>query len=165
MGDKEQCIECADGYNFRMGDECVSSCPMGTYESGQLCLPCDSHCQSCIGESDFCTSCSPNGSFNFLFGNSCLDSCPGGMGNNAGVCFDCEFPCSECSTGPRICTACSQEDGLVFLYGPSCTDQCPVGYIVNVELKKCEGCSNGCEVCDENDQRICIQCESSMMMY
>ena len=87
------------------------------------------------------------------------------MGNIAGVCFGCEFPCSECSTGPKICLACDQKFGDAYLYGPGCIDSCPAGYSVNEAEKKCEGCGSGCDVCDENDQRICLQCESGLMLH
>ena len=36
---------------------------------------------------------------------------------------------------------------------------------MNEAEKKCEGCGSGCDVCDENDQRICLQCESGLMMH
>ena len=31
VGDKSQCKECAPGFNFRLGLQCVQQCPFGTY--------------------------------------------------------------------------------------------------------------------------------------
>ena len=165
-GDRYECLECAAGYDLRLGQKCVTSCPIGTFQSGSRCIECDSTCLTCSGQADFCTSCSSTGTFNFLHQNKCLEnSCPPGMGNLAGVCFDCEFPCSECSTGPQICTACSQEDGIAYLYGPTCITECPVGFQVNEVEKQCEGCGAGCLRCNAQDQRICEQCEGNMLMF
>ena len=166
VGDRSTCLTCAAGYDLRLGQQCVDRCPLGTYQSGARCLPCDSTCLTCDGQADFCTSCSASGSFNYLFNNKCLeDSCPPNMGNLAGVCFDCQFPCSECSTGPKICTACSQQDGIAYLYGPSCITECPIGFQVNEKEKKCEGCGGGCLRCDPIDQRICLQCDGNLLNY
>ena len=163
-GDKYVCLTCADGYPLRMGDTCVPECPPGTFQKGDECLPCSSSCGTCEGDANHCTSCAQDSDLRFLLNNKCLTSCPPRMGNLAGVCFDCVFPCLECSTGPDICLSCSQEKGIAFLLGPSCTNQCPVGYIVNEEEKKCEGCGPGCIDCDPEDQRICLQCAEGLMM-
>ena len=76
VGDKNECLECADGYNFRLGQKCVERCPLGTYTAGSRCLPCDSTCLSCKDSADFCTACDGASAFNFLFENKCRDTCP-----------------------------------------------------------------------------------------
>ena len=164
-GDRNRCLECAEGFNFRMGDRCVERCPVGTYQSGTRCLPCDSNCAACEGSADYCIECDKNSEFYFLLDNKCLSGCPSGMGDLAGVCFDCAFPCSECSTGPLICRECSQDRGTAFLWGPTCIDACPLGYQTNLDAMKCDGCGSGCDVCDEEDQRICLQCQGDFMMF
>ena len=162
-GDRFECVECAEGYDFRIGNKCVQECPIGYYQDGINCYSCDSSCRSCSGTPDNCTSCKSQGSLPFLLGNKCIPECPSGMGNRDNVCFDCEFPCAECSSGPLVCTECSQDQGLLFLLGPTCTNECPVGYIVNEIEKKCEGCA-GCDVCDKDDQRICLECSPGLLM-
>ena len=47
VGDKNVCLTCAPGYGLRSGSLCVSECPIGTYESGTRCLPCDANCLTC----------------------------------------------------------------------------------------------------------------------
>ena len=162
VGDRRQCRECADGFNLRLGQECVQQCPFGTYQSGSRCLECDSSCLTCEGSATFCTSCDGESS---LFDNRCLDGCPPGWGRVGSECFECAFPCSECSTAPEMCTACSQADGLAFLFGPTCVQECPDGFNTNLEDKECEGCGAGCVECDAVDQRICLKCESGLMMF
>ena len=51
------------------------------------------------------------------------------------------------------------------MYGPNCVDTCPAGFITNVEDMKCEGCDPGCAVCDEVDQRICLECNFGLMLH
>ena len=36
---------------------------------------------------------------------------------------------------------------------------------MNESEKRCEGCGSGCDECDANDQRICLKCESGLMMH
>lgn len=166
VGDKYICLTCAEGYPYRYGDTCVPECPPGTFldSLGEQCLPCSSNCYTCEGNANKCTACNQDSDLRFLLGTKCLTECPPRMGNLAGVCFDCVFPCLECSTGPEVCLTCDQSKGIAFLLGPTCTNQCPVGYIVNEEERKCEGCGPGCIDCDPDDQRICLQCADGLMM-
>ena len=165
MGDKNICLTCAAGYGLRSGSLCVAECPIGTYESGTRCLPCDANCLTCQGSASQCTSCRQSGGLGFLLGSTCIDGCPPGMASQAGVCAACQYPCSQCSTGPEICTACDQSDGSLYLYGPTCIGQCPSGYNVNEAAKRCEGCSIGCARCKVGDNRVCQKCEDGLLLY
>lgn len=164
-GDKIQCVTCAAGYDLRLDRRCVEQCPIGYYQDGIRCKPCNSNCLSCEGSADSCTACDTSSDFNYLFESKCYDNCLPGMGSLAGVCFDCEFPCKECGISSTTCTECSQEKGTAFLYGPTCINECPAGFQVNMGTKRCEGCGAGCTNCDKDDNRICLECQADLLLH
>lgn len=130
-----------------------------------LCKACSDDCLTCSGSADACTSCQAESAKPFLYDSTCLESCPDYYGSSGGKCHLCEYPCETCSSGPQVCTSCSQDLKELFLYGPLCEEACPQGFITNYDTYKCEGCAPGCEICDEADQRVCVECKSGLLVH
>ena len=102
-------------------DNCVISCPTGTYSTGSNCVRvCDDSLNFLNG---FCFSACPNGLFSNGF--ACVPTCPAGQAPINGVCsgnsstgcqpgsflsgtncLPCQSPCATCVGLATICTTC-----------------------------------------------------------
>lgn len=66
-----QCLSCITSYKLFRG-QCVSACPLSTYDNGVSCEPCASGCSTC-SNSTFCLSCL---SGYYFTASSCNRLCP-----------------------------------------------------------------------------------------
>ena len=99
--DRDDCVECRNGYHLQDGYGCIETCnfgyqPVGDSDIGRTCVPCDDteNCASCPDNTALCTLCQ-NG-YN-LYNSTCLESCPenfvaaaAGSGISLGRGFSCE---------------------------------------------------------------------------
>ncbi|EFO60778.1 VSP S8 [Giardia lamblia P15] len=140
-GIKVTCSECDRNKKVSpLKDECMDSCPDGTYDKQNVCTPCHSSCASCTdATSATCTACYPGFVLNAAAGASagtCVQECTGRYAEN---CADGQCTavvggskyCSRCTTGyvpvngicisstTRAPTGCTPGDGIC----TACTDK------------------------------------------
>jgi proprotein convertase subtilisin/kexin type 5 len=109
------CITCNTGYIFVTGTSgaCVSTCPVGQYNTGSACTACDLGCAVCYGSansgtgttavSTMCTSCKNDGTDNFykvVNADACARTCPNGqfVGSMPFACSVCDVSCATCTS-------------------------------------------------------------------
>ena len=84
-GHPSRCTSCSACCGSLFNNECLTSCPVGTYSVNATCQYCSHNCASCIGTLSTCTAC-PVGKF--LYNSACYDKCPYMM--IGGICtFNC----------------------------------------------------------------------------
>lgn len=94
------CTVCKTGIFF-YENQCISNCPIKTYELANLCVKCaDQNCVHC--SSSACLACEAS---YYLFTGQCFQSCPFGLFPDLdGSCSACE--CGSCSAYSYNCTSC-----------------------------------------------------------
>ncbi|KAE8306023.1 VSP S8 [Giardia duodenalis] len=134
-GVKVTCSECDSQKKLSpLKDECMDSCPAGTYDKQNVCTPCHSSCASCTdATSTTCTACYPGFVLNAASGASagtCIPECTGQYAEN---CADGQ--CTAIVGGSKYCSKCKA--GYV-----------PVdGVCVSTTTRAVTGCTPGDGVC------------------
>ena len=150
------CVLCA---YYRNGQECVETCPTGTYaDSHYTCRSCHPECEGpCIGpfSTQCCSSsdkkvtaqqCCRHGACaasckHLQYGFECVASCPvNSYANDDGTaCFDCHVECEAGCTGPLAsdCADCKNYE-----YNGACVSTCP-----SVPATYADSLSMTCRVC------------------
>eukprot|EP00826_Nyctotherus_ovalis_P054535 TRINITY_DN7150_c0_g1_i13.p1 TRINITY_DN7150_c0_g1~~TRINITY_DN7150_c0_g1_i13.p1 ORF type:complete len:632 (+),score=140.61 TRINITY_DN7150_c0_g1_i13:25-1896(+) len=114
---KVSCAVCEPSYK-RWNGTCLVTCPKGTLEIDEACVPCADKCKSCETTTDFCTSCE-QGKFNYK--GECYEECAEGTG----PLFDAGVNCMPC---PKGCQRCVYSEGQ--LEAGVCA-KCLSGYILS----------------------------------
>ncbi|KAL4496452.1 hypothetical protein ABPG72_014682 [Tetrahymena utriculariae] len=133
---KKECKSCLNSlYLDKSSQECVKTCPKGTFEDHNKCLLCQhKNCQEC--DKNKCLSCQ-NGFY--LYNQECQDNCDGLLIDKKGNrCYkSCVYPLKK------------QEK--------ECIEKCKDGFYFNEEFRECQKCKSGCSLCEDKD--ICLSCE------
>lgn len=151
------CTSCSAPWVF-YNQQCISTCPNGTYQSGTLCLPCLSPCNYCLTNTT-CLTCLSN----FYFSNqTCLASslCPNGTYADAANlnCSSCISPCLTCSATPTNCTACIPPK--VYDNNNQCLSSCPISMYNSSSV--CAACVSPCGNCTSSIS--CLSCLSGFFL-
>jgi len=101
----------------------------------------------------------------FVYEGTCTDTCPIGYGAINYVCQECESPCKTCVDSTTQCLTCDGTDGKKWAFGYQCYTECPGGTTPNYEDFTCEGCLTGCSLCEKQNQKVCIKCESGLYLF
>ncbi|ESU40212.1 Variant-specific surface protein, partial [Giardia duodenalis] len=102
------CTKCSKNNLSPLKNECMTTCPAGTYETGSInkvCTPCHTSCSSCsdAGESS-CTACYPGHVLNktdSLDTGTCIPECTGKFAENCGA-----NQCTAVLGGSKYCSKC-----------------------------------------------------------
>eukprot|EP00930_Biecheleria_cincta_P069288 TRINITY_DN57040_c0_g1_i1.p1 TRINITY_DN57040_c0_g1~~TRINITY_DN57040_c0_g1_i1.p1 ORF type:complete len:3579 (-),score=472.83 TRINITY_DN57040_c0_g1_i1:116-10780(-) len=160
------CTQCNNSLHLDDSDNCVVTCPAGTYHAGLMdlgrtCEGCPTFCSLCTS-SEVCLECSDS---RYLTPNSsCMAECPDGFYMNGTekigrTCPKCHHTCNKC-TSADSCTECGK-----FTYldtDDKCKYECPPGYYESGTEEiggTCEKCSEDCRECASD--LVCLTCENS----
>ena len=177
--DSKTCTFCESGWSL-FNDTCLKSCPKkfffidlerrcsycpkGQYEildnkAFQRCEPCNPKCSSCLGNKDYCLSCSKDF---FSHNGNCLTECPPGTTKDLSfwTCSSCHETCQNCfGTSNTSCINCVP--GLNFFEG-SCYKNCPLGTFKIQDNSTCSLCHYSCKECFGPNELDCkIDCHQS----
>ena len=130
------CTQCIEVYFF-YENQCLLSCPTGSFKEGSICQNCTFPCATCINTSINCLSCS---SPTVFYQNSCIGSCPDSTYNSSGNCVSCMSTCLTCSTG----TTCNTCTGSLYFHSNVCLATCPAGTFSNILTNQCTSCTSPC---------------------
>ncbi|ESU44698.1 Variant-specific surface protein, partial [Giardia duodenalis] len=144
------CTKCSTNNLSPLKNECMASCPAGTYDDNSICKPCHVSCAECNSNAnqDSCTACYPGSVLSksdSLNTGTCIPECTGRYAENceAGMCtavLGGSKYCSKCKSGfvpvdglcvpagtrapPTGCTpgdgVCSSCTGTYFLQSGGC---------------------------------------------
>ena len=169
-GNASTCTSCAATFKkFKLitgGISCNTTCPDGTWVSGNDCLPCSIGCQKCTTSATTCTACANTTLAIYRqltsVSTSCVtDSCPLGWFASANICVQCAKGCTKCN-GPAIsnCQLCGTVDTVQFYLvgGTTCATSCPVGQFISgstcmlcdVSCKECIDATTTCSFCSSD---------------
>lgn len=152
--------------------QCVQTCPLGFFISGQTCQSCSSSCVSCSGISTSCTACF---SGEYLDVNKCEASCPSTKFVDDQICSSCNSACATCN-GPLSsnCLSCPTNQYLatnntcvagctkgLFVLNGVCLTQCPSGYYQSSTTNDCLACESTCLNCNGPLDTNCLSCGSN----
>lgn len=163
------CLECEEGYVLWV-DGCIGPCEVGYYRYGYQCLPCTSHCDTCIGSHPHeCTKCSPG--FEFDFRQLCVRTCPNGyyVDVDGITCKECDSYCKTCIAGSQVsCTTCFEGYSLRVLEEHTqtgeCNQDCRVGFFRDApDDMRCVQCTKYCNNCSSVD--MCFGCEEGATLF
>ena len=177
-GAKITCTECTANNLSPLKDECMATCPAGTYVKNKVCAPCHASCASCQADDTetSCTACYPG--YSLLYGTDgssatgrCVKECTGEFGAH---CITGQ--CDGVVGGSRYCKKCEHGyvpiDGVCTATGAvRSTGMCTAGEGV------CTGCtgdyallSSGCyntkklpgsSVCTAASNGACTTCAAN----
>ncbi|EET02697.1 VSP [Giardia duodenalis ATCC 50581] len=177
-GAKITCTECTANNLSPLKDECMATCPAGTYVKNKVCAPCHASCASCQADDTetSCTACYPG--YSLLYGTDgssatgrCVKECTGEFGVH---CITGQ--CDGVVGGSRYCKKCEHGyvpiDGVCTATGAvRSTSMCTAGEGV------CTGCtgdyallSSGCyntkklpgsSVCTAASNGACTTCAAN----
>lgn len=160
---EDECLYCDEGFFLKDGS-CVRDCGQGFYidEINRECDTCYRTCESCTGpDYDECATCKAD----FLLKNdkcvnpSAKEPPPGKYWDEAAAVFSaCDEICKTCNISANACTSCHPG---TFLHDESCIKSCPRGTFSNTKDRRCERCSEGCEMCAENNE--CLKCSHDIL--
>ncbi|ESU40632.1 Variant-specific surface protein, partial [Giardia duodenalis] len=127
------CTKCSTNNLSPLKNECMASCPAGTYAKDKVCTPCHTSCSSCSDAAESsCTACYPGSVLSKGADNTkgtCIPECTGRYAENceAGMCtavLGGSKYCSRCKSGfvpvdglcvsatARAPTGCTPGDGV-----------------------------------------------------
>ena len=181
----QNCILCAEGFNYRLNnkcvkqcpkfsfyDKCTDNCPFGYLNVGANCEACQGNCTTCQGNLEKCTSCPSD---LVLFEGKCVEKCPGNSFLEGSACVLCKYPCEKCEKSENFCLGCL--DGLknevkhgkcvdycevgTFLLETMCLEQCPNEYFIAGSI--CSRCEDGCSLCLSLLE--CLKCAEGYFYY
>ena len=136
------CSACSSDNLSPLKNECMASCPAGTYAKDNICTPCHTSCSSCsdAGESS-CTACYPGSVLNHgstAGKGTCIAECTGRYAEN---CADGQ--CTASIAGSKYCSRC--KSGFVPVDGlcVSATARAPNGCTPSTTTAgTCESCKD-----------------------
>ncbi|KAL4454553.1 hypothetical protein ABPG74_021758 [Tetrahymena malaccensis] len=174
----QDCLSCKDqSINFREAIPVVDkilnqvecSCKKGYFEiQNQLkCLKCHSSCETCQGQSNYCTSCPENS----LISKNGVCICKQNFiyMNTLGTCQQCHHSCKNCD-GLQLgdCLSCSS---LTRIFTPNNinvknslgTCKCQLGYF-DIGDQECQKCHPSCETCF-GQANFCLKCPPTKLSH
>nr|DBA28043.1 TPA: hypothetical protein GDO54_008459 [Pyxicephalus adspersus] len=160
---EDECLYCDEDFFLKDGF-CVSDCGQGFYadDIDRECEMCYRTCESCSGpDYDECITCKDDFQ---LLNEKCVNPSikeppPGAYWDEyARVFSPCDEICKTCNISANTCTSCHLG---TFLHDESCIKSCPPGTFSNTKDRRCERCSEGCEMCAENNE--CLQCSHGIL--
>ncbi|ESU41418.1 Variant-specific surface protein, partial [Giardia duodenalis] len=112
------CMKCSSGNLSPLKNECMTTCPAGTYAKDNICTPCHASCSECTDDAESsCTACYPGRVLNkteSLNTGTCIPECTGRYAEN---CADGQ--CTAVLGGSKYCSKCKSGfvpvDGLCVL--------------------------------------------------
>ena len=131
------CLTCK-GYNLLQLYDCVESCSVGFFPSGDECHECPWECDSCTSLTE-CQSCRVD---YFHQASSCVDECSEGYFLSDNTCEQCSSDCIECYEFQE-CFRCKSG---TLLQNNKCVLSCSDGYS-EVSSDLCLPCHTGCATC------------------
>ncbi|ESU41122.1 Variant-specific surface protein, partial [Giardia duodenalis] len=102
------CTKCSNNNLSPLKNECMASCPAGTYAKDKVCTPCHASCSECADDAESsCTACYPGSVLNHgstAGKGMCIPECTGRYAENcgAGMCkaeLGGSKYCSKCTAG------------------------------------------------------------------
>ncbi|KAG2355406.1 hypothetical protein BDR07DRAFT_1474106 [Suillus spraguei] len=142
-----QCTGCLPGFVLSQ-EQCVTSCPSGTFLSPQdnlTCPACSSSCSSCAGSATTCLTCANN----LLASNGqCVSSCPSNTFSSSGSCVSCHADCATCSALPVLTSG-------------RCLATCSQNQYFDTTSSTCQSCDSSCASCSGAGLNNCLACSSS----
>ncbi|NXV23312.1 PCSK5 convertase, partial [Cepphus grylle] len=160
----DKCISCPLTRIFDDG-RCVMQCPRGKFEFKGQCHLCHHTCLDCSGsEPNKCITCGTDrrGIERFLYHGECRDSCPPGHYHSDHNCVACSGHCEVCLNTSH-CKRCFR--GYYLTQNICQKHSCREGEVEDPDSEDCIPCSEGCQNCKWDDQRICITCMQNYYMY
>ena len=181
----QNCILCAEGFNYRLNkkcvkqcpkfslyDKCTEYCPFGYLDVGTDCVACQGNCTTCEGDLEKCTSCPSDLVLNE---GKCVEKCPDNSFLKGSVCFLCKYPCEKCEKVEDFCSKCLNglknevKNGKCvdfcevgsFELENMCLEQCPNGYYKQGSV--CSQCEYGCSSC--LSLKECVKCAEGFFYY
>ena len=146
----DTCV-CTGNYFYNPTLGICNVCEIGSYMSGELCLPCDPSCVACAGYSTNCIDCTEG------FGNRRVLSlaCKSGFYFDYATqqCQKCDGRCASCNGNSLNCSECVSGIGYMNV-GNICG--CEKQYYYDSVLGICAKCSSFCLKCISNDS--CVEC-------
>ena len=142
-GSATSCQTCPMNTYLNPDNTCSITCPNGYYESGGICVECDTTCATCNGTTaKDCITCEESRFFD-LSTSSCLASCATGTfyDIDAESCADCSGECSKCSGSPSNCSSCPDNKFLLTSTtnnASSCVDSCGNGFFEDNQARVCQ---------------------------
>lgn len=137
--------------------ECVSSCPMGTYQDHHMCRPCPNLCKHC-SNMDTCNECEERAVV--LSSGQCSLTCEKYTFQLAnGTCQPCHHSCAECN-GPEetSCTACPSQFKLDVNGRCSVPHSCLSNEYFDSRSLECRPCHESCAQCVGKGAQECTGC-------
>ena len=134
----QKCLTCKGDYVFHQGN-CISTCPLGFFKSGNKCDKCDDGCKNCFNKADYCLSCN----IGFYFKE------------NENKCYQCHKNCNSCeeegNNDNEKCKTCNNNFYLIEAegFGNNCVSKCP-------EKTKLDKSGEKCILNDEDNSTIKI---------
>ncbi|EWS75403.1 transmembrane protein, putative (macronuclear) [Tetrahymena thermophila SB210] len=162
--DQNTCTQCVN--NFVLIDKiCSQTCPQKNqfYDKNNICLNCDSSCQTCIYAATICTSCPINFYLNTK-SQKCQIKCDQpGFFIQQNNCMPCDSSCLTCKETPTNCTSCQPYQFLNVLQY-TCSPKCPEnGFYISGQ--RCMPCHPSCATCSGPLQTQCNSCQSNLFKY
>jgi hypothetical protein len=174
------CTPCPAGTSSSAGAPSCSSCPAGSYVTGNACNQCPSGSYSSAANSTSCTPCPAGTSFNGKGGTSLsvCSTCPAGEYSSAGStsCTSCLAGTYNDSPGASSCTLCPTGTSSSTVGATACTpclagtanptagstscSACGHGYYSSVdEATSCTPCPAGTVMWDYGATTACSACQ------
>lgn len=143
-GTASNCTSCDPAsafYAYYYSNQCLGSCPNGTYDSSKTCIGCPFGCSTCTSAT-VCQSC--NNTY-YLYNSGCVTTCPAGTFASINVCSNCTSNCATCASLASNCTSCVTS---YTLEGNVCKVNCSTGIPVSTTNGLvCTACTNNCSTC------------------
>ena len=120
----QKCLTCKKEYVLYQGN-CIKTCPLGYFKSGNKCDKCNDLCYNCINNADHCMSCN----LGFYF--------------NEYKCYQCHKNCRTCQKGGdnnnENCLTCNNNYYLIDAegFGNNCVQNCPEETELDKSKEKC----------------------------
>ncbi|KAL4461186.1 hypothetical protein ABPG72_009483 [Tetrahymena utriculariae] len=156
-GTNLDCIICSNIYGNpyldKVNNNCVSSCPDGTYaiKQSKICNPCDKSCKTCLNSTS-CLICDPK--YPYFLNSLCVDQCPIKMFAQMNTCTKCHESCQACSDSAS-CLTCDKQ--TPYKYNQLCIDKCPQSTYLDSQ-SACKSCDKSCQLCSNNNS--CDTCST-----
>uniref|UniRef100_A0A3Q2DG67 Fraser extracellular matrix complex subunit 1 n=1 Tax=Cyprinodon variegatus TaxID=28743 RepID=A0A3Q2DG67_CYPVA len=156
------CQSCGSRLPFLGPDrnQCLGSCPPGSYQHDHGRCRCHGSCSECRGltEQD-CLSCSDPAAL--LKDGVCVSDCGAGYYNQEGVCYACDSSCASCFPDNPKCMSCPV--GTALHHG-KCITQCPTQHYMD-NHSRCRACHSSCASCWGHSVSQCISCPSGLLLH
>ena len=134
------CTKCSTNNLSPLKNECMASCPAGTYDNSNVCTPCHTSCSECTDDAESsCTACYPGSVLSYGSDSTkgtCIPECTGKYLEN---CADGQ--CTASIAGSKYCSRC--KSGFVPVDGlcVSATTRAPTGCTPSNTDGVCTACT------------------------